>query len=338
MGFIDGNTSFTNQPKVDLIALPGGANPVNFGQAADWNQIYTALADIQNWERAQVAGKGIWRGIAPSTADPAPANVSNYIWQKSDNTLYLTASGTAIQQQPHVGRRRRIEWLPVPQTTTATTIGCSMSTAFGAGPVARTKASTSLFTQAARLGFTSSSSSSSVAGTFDNNANHAWLGNAAGLGGFYCVIRWGVGDASFVSTGQTFVGLAVSGASQLNSSANPSTFTNLLGMGNDATDTVMQVYGSGSSAQARSSLGGNFPNTASQSVLYELLMYAAPNASSVSYQVTNLNTGILATGSWSGAQLPSNTTFLTPYVWRSNGSTASAVTIDMCGMYMDTTI
>jgi hypothetical protein len=112
----------------------------------------------------------------------------------------------------------------------------------------------------------------------------------------------------------------------------------LIGMGNDATDTVMQAYGSGSSAQARVSLGSSFPNTASQSVIYELIMYAAPNASSVAYQVTNLNTGVLATGTWSGAQLPSNTTFLTPYIWRSNGSTATAVAIDLCSMYLDCSV
>lgn len=331
--FISGGSTLANQPKVDLISLPSGANPVNFGQAADWNQIYNALLDVQSWER----GGAAWRGISAQAADPAPSGISNYLWQKSDNTLYLTTPSGAIQQQPHVGRRRRIEWLPNVNNASVTTIGCVATAALGGNTVtARTKASTSFYTQAARVGYVSPSSASSLCGTYDNTANHAWLGNAAGLGGFYCAIRWAVGDAAFVSTGQTFVGLAVSGA--LSSSANPSTFTNLIGMGNDATDTVMQAYGSGSSAQARVSLGSSFPNTASQSVIYELIMYAAPNASSVAYQVTNLNTGVLATGTWSGAQLPSNTTFLTPYIWRSNGSTATAVAIDLCSMYLDCSV
>ena len=69
--------------------------------------------------------------------------------------------------------------------------------------------------------------------------------------------------------------------------------------------------------------------------MYELILFAAPNGSTVNYQATRLNTGDVATGTLS-TDLPVNTQFLSPQVWRNNGATALAVGIDIVHVYVET--
>jgi hypothetical protein len=147
--------------------------------------------------------------------------------------------------------------------------------------------------------------------------------------------RFGISDASIIAGGM-FVGLYVRGSS---TTANPSTLANLVGVGCDSTDTVMQIYASGSAAQARTSLGANFPANTTSTDLYELILFAPPNGSNIQYQVTRLNTGDVASGTISAAaNLPANTTWLCPAAYRNNAAVASAVAIDICTMVFESEI
>lgn len=327
--FISGGSGFNNQPKVDLVSVPAGANAVNFAQAADWNQIYNALLDVQSWER----GGAAWRGIAQQAADPAPTGITNYLWLKSDGSAQVGGAGLvgSLQLQPHEGRKRVTKLVPNQGGANFDKTGL---TAVQVGTITTPSlASTTMATSRARVRHTSSSSASSTSCSY-GGFGEWWLGNAAGLGGFFMAATFSVGDASLVATANMFVG--VDGNVNTNhGDVKPSTLTNIIGFGCDNGDTNLQVYASGSSTQARASLGSSFPVNTTGIDVYECLLYAAPNASTVTYQVTRLNTGAVATGSVTGAQLPSNTTFLTFQMYRSNGGTASAVALDVHRYYAE---
>jgi len=78
--------------------------------------------------------------------------------------------------------------------------------------------------------------------------------------------------------------------------------------------------------------------------VYELALFSPPGDvgdKTVSYQVTRLNTGDVATGTLTaataGVQLPLNTTLLTNhYMHRQNGANLVAPAIDMFSDYIET--
>ena len=67
----------------------------------------------------------------------------------------------------------------------------------------------------------------------------------------------------------------------------------------------------------------------------EINIDAAPNASSVQYEVTNLTTGNRVTGTIS-TDLPASTTFLCWHGYMNNGGTAAAVQFDIMRVYTET--
>ena len=245
----------------------------------------------------------------------------------------LAAVGANMAIQPLVAQRRVNVAIPQAASTNVQTLGISLTTSGTA--TSRSMTSTNLQTSSPRIGYLSAAGAGSVAGT--RATGQVWRGNATGLGGFHFVCRFAITDAVLVSTANMFVGLE--SASGAPSDVAPSTLTNILGVGCDNGDTHLQLYAAGSAAQARVDLGANFPvNTVSVDV-YELVLFAAPNASSISYQLTRLNTGNVVSGNVSvSANLFSNTTFMFQQIWRSNGGTATAVAIDMYNLYTESDV
>lgn len=189
-------------------------------------------------------------------------------------------------------------------------------------------ASTNLFTSMRRLQYQTAASGSSVAGTRHNNLSF-WRGNAAGLGGFYFVCRFGFSVANTTNK-QAFIGLRNS-SSAIAGNTNPSSLTNMIGFGIDATQTTLRFFtNDGSGTATATNLGANFPTNTNSTDMYEVRIYAAPNAGTVFYWAKNLSTGNTASGSTS-SDLPSSTTFLCPAIWLGNGSDATAVGIDVVG-------
>jgi hypothetical protein len=198
---------------------------------------------------------------------------------------------------------------------------------------------TNLFTRAIRGTFVSTS----TAGTFGNyyggtGVSMFTLGSATtpAYGGFYYVIRFGIGDT--VAAPRTFIGMSNSVGSPTN--VEPSTLTNSIGVGQGAADTNLKIYYGGSAAQTPIDLGANFPTGTSNTDWYELTLFAPPTSNNtVYYQVIRLNTGDKASGTLTGTAgtvLPSNTTYLAPRNWRTNNATASAVTLALGNMYIET--
>ena len=316
----------------------GVSEEVTAGQLLDWLSSSTgailARFGAGSWAPiTNVATDGSDLVVTANASPSAPAagkvqlgatNVGGLIMAST-----LAPAGAVSEIQAMLGRKRTCGWMPACGSPTPTTWGFEALRVTGTA-TARTPASTSLATSLTRLGAVSAAGAGSACG-FRGAAAQFFLGNAAGRGGFLYIARFVISDAALVATANTFVGLQ--NATGAPSDVAPSTLTNLIGVGCDNGDTALQLYASGAAAQARVSLGANFPvNTVSTDV-YELVLYAVPNASAVSYLVTRINTGHTASGSLSGANIPTNTTFLAPNWYRSNGGTATAVALDLVNAY-----
>ena len=204
----------------------------------------------------------------------------------------------------------------------------------------RTPGTTTLYSRAARVAF----QSTATAGTFANYYQGAsgigfyTLGvtGTPNYGGFYYVIKFGIGDT--VASPRTFVGLASSTAAPTN--VEPSTLTNVIGVGQGAADTNLKLYYGGSAAQTAIDLGANFPTNTSVTDWYELTLFAPPTSNNtVYYQVVRLNTGNVTSGTLTGTAgtvLPANTTALAIRNWRTNNATAAAVTLHIGSIYVET--
>lgn len=81
-------------------------------------------------------------------------------------------------------------------------------------------------------------------------------------------------------------------------------------------------------------LGASFPVNSTTAV-YEFMMFAPPNGSSVYYRIVRLDTGATAEGEIT-TDLPASTTFLTRHEYMNNGGTAAAVVLETSRVYIET--
>lgn len=219
------------------------------------------------------------------------------------------------------------------------TTGYAAPQVVGATATGRALAATNFLTRQRRIGYVSAATSGSVVSARISSVALASLGDGAGLGGFFNVIRFGCSDAASVSGARMFVGATTNGGNPTN--VEPSTLTNCIGVGHGASDSNLKLFYGGSSAQTPIDLGANFPANTLSTDVYELILYSPSEESAVVYyQLTRLNTGDVASGKivgTSSAVLPASSAFLIPWlIWRSNNATALSVAFDFMFAYFDT--
>jgi hypothetical protein len=119
---------------------------------------------------------------------------------------------------------------------------------------------------------------------------------------------------------------------------NPSTLTNICGMGYDDADTSIQfMHNDGSGTATKIDLGAGFPKPdVDLTSVYEIALFAPPGTTqSLGYEVTNLVTGAVATGVVA-SDIPPATQLLTPYGYMSVGGTSSVIGFATMGLYIET--
>lgn len=313
---------------------------LDWAAATDGNVLRRAAGTWGAWGRVScdTNGNDI---LLSATGDPgAPA--ANQIRvhceaQGGRNMLRAHGGGPALSQavpyvvQPMVGRTD----IQLLLAEGASSVGLSrwglQAPLTGGTLTGRAFANTNSFTSRKRLGFVSGAAAGNI--TYVRHEAQTWRGNAANLGGFHIIIRFGVSDAALVGTANMFAGL---GANANPTDVGPETLTDLVGIGCTNGDTVLQLYAAGTAAQVRTSLGANFPVNTVSTDLYELQLYSAPNGDRIFYAVTRLNTGHQVSGEISAAaSLLANNVAKAPQVWRSNGGAASAVAFDLLSMYVE---
>lgn len=245
----------------------------------------------------------------------------------------LDETGLEMGLQESLIRNKWALWNPPANATTVPGVnGMAAVTATGTA-TARNVATTSFFTRRHRLGYVSAATAGSLAGI--RAAAAIWSMGVSGTpnhGGFEAVFRFGTSDAATVSGARQFVGLSSSTAAPTN--VEPSTLTNVIGVGHGAADTNLKLYYGGSAAQTPVDLGASFPANTLSVDMYELTLYCPPGVNNaVYYRLKRLNTGDVADGTLTagtpGTQLPANTTLLGLQAWRSNNATALAVGLDI---------
>jgi hypothetical protein len=255
---------------------------------------------------------------------------------------FLNATNTPVQLQSSFGFKKIIQgtvngagsaYVFLPASAIGNTSSVGTATAISS-------TNTSFYTRINKF----SQISSAIAGNFaslvynSNNQQVITLGvpGTPNAGGFLWVYSFGIGDT--VASPRTFVGLSTATSAATN--VEPSTLTNVIGVGQGAADTNLKVYYGGSAAQTPIDLGANFPTNTSSTDWYQVVLFAPPTSNNtVYYQVTRLNTGNVATGTLTGTAgtaLPANTNNLYYRGWRTNNATAAAVTLQYGAMYIET--
>jgi hypothetical protein len=158
-----------------------------------------------------------------------------------------------------------------------------------------------------------------------SNQTEFWRGNAAGLGGFFVQMRFGINTLQSGQRG--FFGISDSTAAATNVDPTTSTTIGKVGVAfNTNTGNWQLVQNVAGSAVTATDLGANFPINTTQ--LFELILFCGANDSGISYKFTNLSTGNSVQGQLT-TSIPANTTFMTVQQWVTNNATAAAVIFAM---------
>lgn len=286
------------------------------------------------WNENHVIDSEVTFPVVASPATPAASKFN--LFGKDVGGRVMAAikgpSGLDATLQPHIARNPMSLWQAAGNSTTITAIGDSALTATGTGTAANW-AATNAYTRAKKLEYLVTTAATTAVAGFRQTAAKSWRGNAAGLGGFHFICRFAPATGVTNSTRRLFVGMQASTAAPTD--VNPSTLLNMCGVGYDAADTNWQFMSNdGTGTATKIDLGTARP-AADRTDWFELMMFAAPNGSSISYTLTNLGTGtVIATGSTS-TDLPGNTTALAACGYASVGGTSSVVGIGLGTLYIE---
>jgi hypothetical protein len=223
-------------------------------------------------------------------------------------------------------------WIMPHTTTTFTNQGTPTFTAVGT--VSHPTIAAGSLRASTRRAIVTSAATANSASELRVAAVQCWRGDAAGLGGFFCSMRFGCSSA--VAGQRMIVGLT-SSTSAIATTQSPSGLTQCVFVGNDAGDSNLQVmHNDGAGSCTKIDLGANFPVPSSvNNAMYEAVFFAAPNAATIGYRVTRLDTGDVTSGTLS-TDLPTSTTFLAPHLYVNNNGVASAVILDFYRYYLET--
>lgn len=276
-----------------------------------------------------------------STIDGAALIVQNSSGVRAiycDRANYFSAEttdgfGGSPELRSHPAAYRAARWNPVGNGAAAITTD-GITPAETGTPAARNVATTNALTIQRRLGYDTAAGAGSSAG-IRGGALQFLRGTAARQGGLLFVGRWGCSDAAAVANARCFVGLTASAA--VIGNVNPSTLTNIIGVGADSGDANLSlITNDGSGTAVKTSLGALFPQSLTTDA-YELTLFAHSNAADFFWRVERLGTGDIASG-YVGTEIPAATQLLAPQFWRNNGATALAASMDFCSMHMETNL
>lgn len=207
---------------------------------------------------------------------------------------------------------------------TATTVGTGNTTG---GTVAI--GTTSLLSGSRRQSFLTANTAGNAAG-WRTSSTQCWRGNAPKRGGFFCVWKFGIGDATFQPNATLFVGLndstAVPDATAI---ADPfgtsnATMRNTVGLAlYGGSSTYQVIHRNGTTGATAISTGF----TANINDIVEFCLYCIPNDSTIYYYVkiySSAGSDTETSGNIGTSNIPVNTTLFVPHCWRGRTSTATA--------------
>jgi len=289
----------------------------------DW-ALYTAGA-----EDSYFGGPVRWAAATTDSAVPAAGQVKRSALAPTNFTFPLPSARTpnerAWREVPGLMSSWATACLVPGKSTTPTSVGIPVTSV---GTISHPEgATTNLLTSLNRILVTSSAGAGSSAELYGGH-RMVWRGNATGYGGFLFYARFATSTA--VATQRAFVG--VWDESNAIGNVEPNSKTDTIYIGYNASGTTLNVCGNNNSGNAGCvDLGANFPVSAT--AVYDVWFYVPPNGSRWDYYVERLDSAQTASGTEADStDMPRNTQFLQPTAWVNNGSTASAVELNLMRM------
>jgi hypothetical protein len=266
-------------------------------------------------------------------ADDTPANTGfNFGAVKLANRnlpAFRPVDGIARFLQSFLGRMAPKCWIPLGNSTTIAALGSGNFTALGTATAANV-ATTNMHTMATRVEWLITAAATTAIAAIRDGVLIWNIGDANG--GFHYVWRFGLATGSTVATHRGFCGMTNSASNPTD--VNPSSLTNMIGVGFDNGDANFQImYNDASGTATKVDTGIPVPST-DRTGVFELAMFCNPGESILYFEFTRVDTGDVFTAT-ATTDLPANTVFLAPRMYHSVGGTSSVVGIVFFGAYIE---
>lgn len=252
---------------------------------------------------------------------------------------FIWPSGLDSILQPLMARNKVWYWNPAWNSSTLPWVfGFPAVTTTNFTVTARNVATTNMFTRMRRLWFVTWATAWLVWNWRSPVHQFTVWNSSTNLWGFLYIIRFWISDPATVSGARMFMGMRTAIAP---ANVEPDTLTNCIGIWHGASDTNMKLFYWGSSAQTPIDLWVNFPANTLSTDVYELSLFSPPNSSDIHWEVTRINTWHVAKGTITNSSatvLPTNTSLLAPWGYRTNNATALAVWLDVMSAYIETDV
>lgn len=270
-----------------------------------------------------------------SVATPAvpAANVLNFYSRNRAGRMFFMVqgpSGLDTALQPALFGNNVAMWMAGTGTTVAINFGVNWTarnSGTGAAQSHPALATTNALTQMKRARFGTGTTTTGSSG-IQSGAQVAWRGNASGLGGFFFFARFGIDTAE--SAMQFMIGLSALNAAL---AGEPSAQNNTICIGADSGDANIQIIERNGSTATKTSTGVSKTTTGA---IYDFMMFAPPNGSSVICRMVNPVTGTVHVDNVTfNTTLPVNTTFLYAHCQIRSTAGATAKNLDLNRIYVE---
>lgn len=313
-----------------LNAADGDVIPVvdvsDTSMAASGTTKYMTMAELAD---AIGAGGRLTLDAFTTTTPAAPTAGVTMFARKAARTLPAFIGPAAIDSslQPHFGANKIANFVPTGNATTVATNGIVL-TVIGTATAANW-ASTNMFTASRRLSYISVATAGGAGGWREAVAKYAM--GTAGWGGFHVMARFGL--LTLPAGYRVFVGLHSSTA--VIGNVDPSSLTNMCGLGKDTGDTTLQFMYNDASGTANKI---NTGITLATSDVVDFRMFSAAGSGKIFFSVQILNGAGTLVNSDTGVSVdvPASTTGLCIHNWCNNAATASAIDPHWMNYYIET--
>lgn len=324
-----------SRPATPLKSSNGGAL-VSFSAGTKYVAITAVASKVLQFD----PNNCVLMPIAPSNPASAPTDTLYFYARKISGRVmpkWMPPSGLDNPVQPALFGNNVVLYMP----NTGTTNGLNLGTPWVAGGTVShpTPSSTSpaIANQMKRTRLANVvTTTNQVLGesSMASGAQQFWLGNAAGLGGFFFFTRFII-ELWPAATVRLFAGLSASTTAVV---ASDTVVNNTVGLWHDTTDSASTISlvtkGTGSATKT----GITLANALAAGQAFDFYMYAKPNDSTIYYRLDDINGGTTLVDSSVTATLPANTAFMGPQVHMSNGTantTATTVAIGINRIYVE---
>jgi hypothetical protein len=311
----------------------GGGSPGGASGEIQWNNAgaFAGAADVE------IEGGQLRLPAIATPAAPAAGGLKLFGRSVAGRIMpaFVGPSGLDSALQPFFGRNKVRWWTATGGGGADSQQGLAMT---GTGTAtAVTVAGTNFRTRMSwREWLVSTASTSAVVGLRGGQNLFTVGADIAQAGGFHAAWIWSPATGVANGSHRAFVGLR--NATGAPTDVNPSTLTDILGMGYDSADAHVQfLHNNGSGAAVKIDLGAAFPKpTADRAKVYRIEMFSPPGTvQSLHYQVVDMETGASATGLVT-TELPGTSAFLNPYAYMSVGGVSAVVGMAVSLIYVET--